>query len=382
MFLDILQRRNPELIAYAQRMFNEGRLLPDTYVLDLDTIVDNAREMKAEADQQGIELLFMLKQIGRNPYIAKKLMELGYTGAVVVDYKEAAIMMEHDIPLGNVGHLVQIPDVMLKQVIEHNPKEITVYSFEKIKRINEEAQKQDKVQGILLRVYDDGDLLYEGQKGGFHVSELPELVKRIQELKFVKILGVTAFPCFLFDEARQDLLPTHNAKTLQMAKQVLAKQGIEISVMNMPSASCVHTFSKIKDLGGNQAEPGHALTGTTPYHNVVEEEERPALLYLSEISHHFQGKSYAYGGGNYRRGHVEHALVAGQVVAVEPCDATSIDYHFELNGGQGTVGQSVIMCFRTQIFVTRSDVAIVEGLHSGQPHISGIYDSQGRKKDC
>ena len=37
------------------------------------------------------------------------------------------------------------------------------------------------------------------------------------------------------------------------------------------------------------------------------------------------------------------------------------------------------MCFRAQIFTTRSHVAIVEGLRQGHPRISGIFDSQGRE---
>ena len=43
------------------------------------------------------------------------------------------------------------------------------------------------------------------------------------------------------------------------------------------------------------------------------------------------------------------------------------------------VGATVIGSFRTQIFVTRSDLAIVSGLQSGEPHLVGIYDSLGNK---
>lgn len=35
------------------------------------------------------------------------------------------------------------------------------------------------------------------------------------------------------------------------------------------------------------------------------------------------------------------------------------------------------MCFRTQIFVTRSDVALIQGISTGQPTIAGLYDSLG-----
>ena len=44
-----------------------------------------------------------------------------------------------------------------------------------------------------------------------------------------------------------------------------------------------------------------------------------------------------------------------------------------------TVSDTALMCFRAQIFTTRSHVAIVEGLRQGHPRISGIFDSQGRE---
>ncbi len=56
-------------------------------------------------------------------------------------------------------------------------------------------------------------------------------------------------------------------------------------------------------------EPGHALTGTIPANQQGDQPERIAMLWLSEISHHFRGDSYCYGGGYYRRGHAQHALV-------------------------------------------------------------------------
>ncbi len=34
----------------------------------------------------------MTKQFGRNPWLAEKLLALGYSGIVAVDYKEARVM--------------------------------------------------------------------------------------------------------------------------------------------------------------------------------------------------------------------------------------------------------------------------------------------------
>ena len=107
-------------------------------------------------------------------------------------------------------------------------------------------------------------------------------------------------------------------------------------------------------------------------------------MYVSEVSHNFMGNAYCYGGGHYRRSHVKHALVGSSLedsrgLEVIPPSDESIDYHFGLSE-KCKVGETVVMAFRFQIFVTRSDVVLVEGISSGQPQIVGVYDSLGRKK--
>ena len=83
----------------------------------------------------------MLKQMGRNPYLAKALIEMGYPGAVTVDFREAMVMMQHHIPIGNAGHLVQVPRAMVKKLLEYGPEVITVYSREKIRQIENAASE-------------------------------------------------------------------------------------------------------------------------------------------------------------------------------------------------------------------------------------------------
>ena len=87
MFLKKLIENNPSLIEFSLKKTNEGEILPDSYVIDFDTLINNAKEIKKEADKYNIKLFFMLKQIGRNPLIAKELMNIGYDGVVCVDYK-------------------------------------------------------------------------------------------------------------------------------------------------------------------------------------------------------------------------------------------------------------------------------------------------------
>lgn len=115
MFLDVTTRRNPKLIEAAVNLHQEGLILPDTYILDLDTIEKNTKSLARDAKEQEIELFYMTKQFGRNPYVAQKIHDAGIEKAVVVDFKEALVMMEQGLPLGNVGHLVQIPQQLLKK---------------------------------------------------------------------------------------------------------------------------------------------------------------------------------------------------------------------------------------------------------------------------
>lgn len=383
MFLEQTINRNPELIKTSFDLHQRGQIQPDSYVIDVDTFLENASYMLKEAKEKEIRLFFMLKQAGRNPYLARRLVELGYEGAVVVDYKEAKVMMEHRIPIANAGHLVQIPTAQIEEIVAYRPKMITVYSEEKIRQIHEAAKKQGLLQEIVLRVYGDLDTIYSGQTAGFHLETLKDLPERIKtQYPCVRIAGVTSFPCFLYEEDSRDLVPTGNMETVKQAAAILNEQGLDLSIINTPSASCTYSLSKIRELGGNCAEPGHGLTGTTPMHADHVLAEVPCVTYVSEISHNFKGQAYCYGGGYYRRSHVKSALVGTGFdnftkMGVIPPSNESIDYHFGLTK-EGNVGDTVVMAFRYQIFVTRSDVVLVEGLKKKKPRIVGIYDSTGK----
>lgn len=385
MFVEQTRKRNRELVDAAFYFHQSGQLLPDSYLIDVDAFCENGKKILAEAKKHDFRMYFMLKQVGRNPYLAKKLIELGYDGAVTVDFKEALTMLEHEIPIGNVGHLVQVPTAMMEKIVAYAPEVMTVYSLDKVYAIDRAAGRLGKKQGILLRVFGENDMIYSGQTAGFTLDEMKEAVLEIKEncLNIV-IAGVTSFPCYLYKEEIGEIAATENLHTLLAAKERLEELGYHDLIINTPSATCVKTVDMMVRLGGNCGEPGHGLTGTTPLHAVSDQPEIPAMVYVSEISHNFLGKAYCYGGGHYRRSHMSHALVgkdertARMLTVLAPSDE-SIDYHFGLSE-QCEVGETVVMAFRSQIFVTRSDVVLVEGISSGRPKIVGVYDSQGRKK--
>jgi predicted amino acid racemase len=382
MFLKKTIEWNSALVEAAIYLHQKGELLPDTYVIDTDTLFANAARIRQTAGNNQVHLYFMLKQLGRNPEIARELLRLGYDGAVAVDFREALWMIQNGIQLGHVGHLVQIPKACLEQILSSKPEMVTVYSVEKAREINEVCKKLNLEQKIMLRTVESGDVLYSGQYGGFSLKQLPDAAKEIRKMEHLRISGLTSFPCFLFNSQTGRIEPTQNVKTMCRAKEILMDMGFEIEQMNMPSVTCCASIPEIHRLGGTHGEPGHGLTGTTPLHAVANCEEIPCLVYLTEVSHNWDKKAYCYGGGYYRRSHVRQALVGplekGKILGVIPPSAESIDYYFGLDG-PAEVSESVVMAFRTQIFVTRSQVALVSGISRGNPQVDGIYTPFGRR---
>ncbi|MGL6064531.1 MAG: YhfX family PLP-dependent enzyme [Fusobacteriaceae bacterium] len=383
MFLDIVQRKNPELVKIAIELHQKGEIFPDTYVLDVDAILENGKSLCKKAKKNGIKLYAMTKQFGRVPYLAKKLIDIGFDGIVTVDFKEALVMMNKGIKLGNVGHLVQIPSSLVDKVVEYSPEIITVYSLEKIKEINLAAKKYGKVQDIMLRVLEKDSEIYSGQSGGFYLTELEKVTKDILELKNVRINGLTSFPCFLYNYDKNKIEGTKNIETIKKAEKILKDIGIIVEQLNMPSSTSLENIEDIKHHGGTHGEPGHALTGTTPFNSRNLDGEIPAIVYVSEISHNLNEKSYSYGGGHYRRSGIKNVLVGKEFEkmrcqGIEAPTMESIDYYFEICGNS-KIGETVIGAFRTQIFVTRSNVVLIEGVKSKTPKIVGIYDSLGRE---
>lgn len=382
MFLNAVLERNPQLVETAFWLHQKGLIQPDTYILDLDTIASNGQHIKAEGDKHGIALYFMTKQLGRNPLVAKALMELGYSGAVAVDYREALTLAEAGIKVAHVGHLVQPPTHLIKKLLQMGPEVITVYSVEKAAAISAVAATLGITQPLMLRVTNEGDRLYPGQHGGFELAALGQSAEAISRLPNVTITGVTSFPCLTLDEETSTAVPTPNVATVLKAKALLeGLPGLTISQINIPSLSCTATMPLIAALGGTHAEPGHGLLGTTPLHAVSPQPEAPAIVYVSEISHRSGSTSYCFGGGHYRRSFMKNALVGSHLESAYRMEASApsdenIDYYLSLLG-QAEVGDTAVFSFRTQIFVTRSQVAVVEGLATGRPRLAGIYSHLG-----
>ena len=72
------------------------------------------------------------------------------------------------------------------------------------------------------------------------------------------------------------------------------------------------------------------------------------------------------------------SLAGARMLDAKGVPPESIDYHLEL-GEECAVSDGVVMSFRSQIFVTRSEVAVIRGLSQGAPRVEGIYSSLGQR---
>lgn len=387
MFLEQLRRRNNQLIAQALKHYQDGHILPNSYVIDLEMVERNAELIVEAAKKYGVIPFAMTKQLGRNPVIGHRLVKAGIEKMVAVDPWEAIILAEAGLKLGNVGHLVQVPEKMLNQVVAYRPEVMTVFSYEKAKSLNRVAAEQGIIQPILLRPVSSQDWIYEGQRGGIVESRWLEEVAQIKKLRALKIIGLTSFPCFLYQTKTGKIEITENMATLKRAKGIMEKKlELDLIHINTPSANTSSTMDLIAEQGGTHCEPGHALTGTTPLHAVQDQPERVAMLYITEVSHLFKKRAYTFFGGHYRRSNMRRVAVysrTGQfktILPVDDMDSESIDYYGSFKAeGLVEMGDICIYAFRSQIFTTRSQVVLLDGVSTGESKVEGIYDSQGRR---
>src|SRR5579862_2075859 len=131
MFLDVLRRRNPQLIEQAIALHQAGRLPANSYIIDLDAVEANARTIKAAADRLGLKVFAMTKQMGRSPSFCAAVARGGIGKAVAVDMEDARATHRAGLGLGHIGHLVQIPRHEADAAAALSPDYWTVFNLEK-----------------------------------------------------------------------------------------------------------------------------------------------------------------------------------------------------------------------------------------------------------
>jgi predicted amino acid racemase len=188
-------------------------------------------------------------------------------------------------------------------------------------------------------------------------------------------------------------VPTPNLATLARARDSLAKFGRTAIEINAPGTSSTVAFDTLAKAGATQVEPGHGLTGTTPLHAFEDLPERPAVVYVSEISHLYGGEAYCFGGGLYLDP-VFPKYPVKAIVSREPTTSSNalatvdipppeaIDYYGMVDASgrvKPKIGDTVVFGFRPQVFFTRAYVVGVSGMGSDRPVAKAVHDSHGRE---
>ena len=392
MFLKALKARNRAFLEAAVALHRAGRVPAGAYLLDLDTMTENARLMSAEAARLGLDVLAMTKQIGRNPPALDALEAGGIGRFVAVDMACARPIHGNGHRLAHIGHLGQIPRHEAAEAAAMRADYWTVFNQEKAGEAAQAADAQGQEQALIARIQAPGDTFYSGHEGGFDADAVEAVADAFDRTPGGRFAGLTTFPALLFDEASGEARPTPNLATLSKAAEQLAKRGRHGIVINAPGTTSARVMAALAEGGATQVEPGHGLTGTTPLHARTALPERPAMLYLTEVSHVHQGRAYCFGGGLYIDpvfapyplkalvGPDPEAALAQEVDARTP-DPAMIDYYGQLMPEphqRVAVGDTVIFGFRAQAFFTRATVVPVAGIASGRPEPKGVWTADGR----
>lgn len=391
MLLEHIQRRNPAMIEAAVQLHQEGKIPPNTWMYDLDAVAENARLQAEAARKLGLTTYVMTKQYARNPMVSMVAIKQGMHKTVAVDIHGARMMHRYRVPIGHIGHLNQVPKHAVGAALAIRPEVFTVYSVDAARRISEVACELGLTQDLMVRVYKPGDVFFPGQEGGFRLEEVIDCAREIQAMPNVRIVGVTSFPCVSYQVPDHGGVPqlNPNMETITTAaRQLTAELGIEIKQINAPGNTSIDTFPVLAKAGATHVEPGTGLLGTSRNHLVKGNlPESPVYLYVSEVSHHYEGRAYAFAGGLWgmMEPYADHNNV-GALVGSDPESAKanrhtyehidqSIDYHISLlDGARAKVGDTVVMPMSTQAQMTRSHVAPVSGISSGNPVVWGIFD--------
>jgi predicted amino acid racemase len=403
-FLETTTRRNPKLIDAAFELHRDRKIPADTYLVDLASVERNSRFVSEAARKSGIKNYYMTKQFGRNPLISKAIVKGGIKSAVAINVDEAKILYGNGFKVDHVGNLIQIPSGDVEFILgKVRPEIITVFSFEKAREVDRAAKKFGIIQKIMLRPVSPSDSFIGNAEGGTSIRELVNQANRISsELKNVTVAGLTSFPSFRFDLREIKLVTTSNFESMMRAKSLIESETkVRIEQINAPGSNCAAGMEMMKKEGASHGEPGHAFTGTTPWHAFDETlPEVPAWVYVTEVSHASPDRAYSFSGGLPQTGYhgfftmkyhqtfmsaLAEKKGSRKMILAEPAPITLDnlawpDYYTVLHQPDDNqlleVSDTVVFGFRPQVYQTRSTVTVVKGIGTSN-EVLGTFDRNG-----
>ncbi len=225
MFLNALIAKNRAFVEAAVTLHQSGAVPANSTLLDLDTMRANAAALASTAKGLGLTVYAMTKQFGRNPPALDAIKAGGIDRFVAVDMACARPIHRAGHRLGHLGHLSQVPRGEAREGARMRPEIWTVFNAEKAAEAADAAAAIGHVQGLIARIFAQGDRFYDGHEGGFAAEEIERVADLLDERPGGRFAGITSFPALLFDEATGAVTPTPNLRTLEAMAKRLAATG-------------------------------------------------------------------------------------------------------------------------------------------------------------
>ncbi len=198
MFLSTLRRRNPGFLRAAMALHAGGSVPASSYVLDLDTVTQNARLMSEAAARLGLTVFAMTKQAGRNPHFCRAVRTGGIPAGVAVDMPCARAIGAGGLSLGHLGHLVQVPGHEADEAAAMHPDFWTVFSEAKA---SQAAAASARIGAGAGRPAPDPRArrhLLPRSPGRLRGCRVLAAADYVDSLDGARCAGVTTFPALLF----------------------------------------------------------------------------------------------------------------------------------------------------------------------------------------
>ncbi len=399
MLLGKTLERNPQLLRAALELHQDGVIPTATHVIDLDAVADNAQAISSVARNHGLRALVMAKQSGHDPHMTRVALDRGMDAAVANEAIQAHRIHRFGFPLGNVGHPSNLPKHEVARVIETmKPDFVTVWTQDAARRVSAVASQIGRIQPLYVSVANCGD---EGAHreiiGGWTEDNCVEGIGGIIDLPNIEVAGLAQHISVSYEsqDDAYDARPTEAFCTTLRAKELLERE-LDLADLKINCAGNVNAANApmLARHGATEIEPGAALVGSSRFHAIQSMPERPAQVYVTEISHHWDGNAYARGGGfNFvwdmgGRLLPFRALVGSsfeeaceQVLTFQEPPWYDVFGMFADPDQVASPGDTLLFSHLAQAVVERGYVAAVSGVSRGQPKLEALLDNAANVLD-
>lgn len=398
--LDRALERNPALIDAAFELHRSGRIPAPTQIVDLDAIAENAAVQARAAERHGLRVFAMTKQNGLDPFMTRIALDQGLHSVVAVETLQAHRVHRYGFPLGNVGHLQNIPRHQVPQIVAMRPEFITVYTYEAAKWVSDAARELGVEQSLYVRVTRPAVLegskvmateegAFGGLVGGWTPDNCVEGIRPLLDLPNVRVAGLTQFSGVAYqgNPSAEEAGPTSALLTTIAAKETLERElGLEDLHVNCGGNANAITFGMLAAHGVTEVEPGLSICGSASFHATEDMPEKPAQAVVTEVTHCWEDDVYAVGGvfafvselydTSPMRALVGRDAEEGRERRLTYLYDEMVDAHgvFSADGFKPAVGDTVVIVHHPQGFLERGYTAAVSGISSGRPRVEGLFD--------